>query len=480
MEERKGFGSNFGFLMAAVGSAVGLGNIWGFPNKMGASGGFTFLIIYLILAVLCGFIVMLGELAIGRKTGKGAVEAYHVLSKKFKWMGWMGILSAFFILFFYCALGGYCIKYVVLNVGNLFGTGFGSNGLNGGDVFGAFLTNQGEGVIYGLIFVVLTMLIVMGGVSGGIEKFCGIGMPALFVMLLICIIRACTLPGAADGLKYMFVPGWAVANGIIDEAPGFWRVLTAAGGQMFFSLSLGAGVMITYGSYLDKKQDLGKSAMIIVGMDTVVALMAGLCVIPGRFALDPNGALGGPELLFITMQNVFDKMGPAGPVFGILFYLLVFFAAISSSISMLEVIVAHFCDKAREKGKGDRRKLYSAIAVVICAALCALVCADGMGSNHISPAELLGLAGAKLPGWSTSWLGLFDSVAEGLLMPLGALLMCLMISWELKPDALRQEILLNGENRPWVYDFFRLCVKYITPLCMLMILYGQISDFFIA
>ena len=117
--------------------------------------------------------------------------------------------------------------------------------------------------------------------------------------------------------------------------------------------------------------------------------------------------------------------------------------------------------------------------MVICAALCALVCADGMGSNHISPAELLGLAGAKLPGWSTSWLGLFDSVAEGLLMPLGALLMCLMISWELKPDTLRQEILLNGENRPWVYDFFRLCVKYITPLCMLMILYGQISDFFI-
>ena len=164
--------------------------------------------------------------------------------------------------------------------------------------------------------------------------------------------------------------------------------------------------------------------------------MAGLCVIPGRFALDPNGALGGPELLFITMQNVFDKMGPAGPVFGILFYLLVFFCRPSpSSISMLEVIVAHFCDKAREKGKGDRRKLYSAIAVVICAALCALVCADGMGSNHISRRSCWVWPAPSLPGWSTSWLGLFDSVAEGLLMPLGALLMCLMISWELKPDA---------------------------------------------
>ena len=340
MEERKGFGSNFGFLMAAVGSAVGLGNIWGFPNKMGASGGFTFLIIYLILAVLCGFIVMVGELAIGRKTGHGAVGAYKALSKKFKWMGWLGILSAFFILFFYCALGGYCIKYTVLNIGDLFGAGFGSNGLSGGEIFGNFLGSPAEGVIYGLIFVALTMLIVMGGVSGGIEKVCSIGMPALFVMLIICIVRACTLEGAVDGLKYMFVPGWAVANGVIEEAPSFFEVLSTAGGQMFFSLSLGMGAMITYGSYLDKKENLQKNAILIIVMDTLVALMAGLCVIPGRFALDPTGALGGPSLLFVTMQNVFHKM-PLGALFGILFYLLVVFAAISSSISLLEVIVAH-------------------------------------------------------------------------------------------------------------------------------------------
>ena len=275
MEERKGFGTNFGFLMAAVGSAVGLGNIWGFPNKMGASGGFTFLIIYLILAVLCGFIVMLGELAIGRKTGKGAVEAYHVLSKKFKWMGWMGILSAFFILFFYCALGGYCIKYVVLNVGDLFKAGFGANAVAaaaGGDgslgdiVFGSFIGNSGEAIIYGLIFVAITMLIVLGGVGGGIEKVCSVGMPALFVMLLICIIRACTLTDAVNGLKYMFVPGWAVANGVIAEAPSFLKVLSTAGGQMFFSLSLGMGAMITYGSYLQKKENLQKNAILIITM----------------------------------------------------------------------------------------------------------------------------------------------------------------------------------------------------------------------
>ena len=239
MEERKGFGSNFGFLMAAVGSAVGLGNIWGFPNKMGANGGFTFLVIYLILAACCGIIVMVGELALGRKTGRGAVGAYQVLSKKFKWLGWLGILSAFLILFFYCALGGYCIKYVVLNLGDLFGASFGSNGLDGAGVFGAFMGNQMEAVIYGLIFVLLTMIIVMGGIGGGIEKVCSVGMPALFIILLICIIRACTLPGAVDGLKYMFVPGWALENGVIKEAPDFLSVLSTAGGQMFFSLSLG-------------------------------------------------------------------------------------------------------------------------------------------------------------------------------------------------------------------------------------------------
>ena len=489
MEERKGFGTNFGFLMAAVGSAVGLGNIWGFPNKMGASGGFTFLIIYLILAVLCGFIVMVGELAIGRKTGKGAVEAYHVLSKKFKWMGWMGILSAFFILFFYCALGGYCIKYVVLNVGDLFGAGFGSNAMAavadangtsvGAEVFGAFLGNPTEAIIYGLIFVAITMLIVIGGVGGGIEKVCSVGMPALFVMLLICIIRACTLPGAVEGLKYMFVPGWAVANGVIDKAPDFLTVLATAGGQMFFSLSLGMGAMITYGSYLHKKENIEKNALLIVIMDTLVALMAGLCVIPGRFALDPTGALGGPSLLFVTMQNVFHKM-PLGALFGILFYLLVVFAAISSSISLLEVIVAHFCDKARDAGKGDKRKVYSLIAAVFVGLGCILICVDSLGGAGISPFNILGIekdVNGNLPTWCDCWLDFFDCISEGILMPLGALLMCLCIGWELGPKMVDDECCLEGQSFK-MKGFFNICVKFITPLCMILVLYGQIKEFF--
>ena len=425
MEERKGFGSNFGFLMAAIGSAVGLGNIWGFPNKMGANGGFTFLIIYLILAACCGFIVMMGELALGRKTGRGAIGAYRVLSKRFKWLGWLGVLSAFLILGFYCALGGYCLKYVTLNVGNLFHAGFGTGTLDGAGVFGALMANQGEAVIYGLIFVALTMIIVMGGVGGGIEKVCSVGMPALFVMLVICIIRSCTLEGASEGLKYMFVPGWALANGVIKEAPDFFSVVSTAGGQMFFSLSLGMAAMITYGSYLDKKENLQKNAIIIVVMDTLVALMAGLCVIPGRFALDPTGKLGGPSLLFVTMQNVFDRMGAAGPIFGILFYLLVVFAAVSSSISLLEAVVAHFVDKARDEGKGDKRKLYSLIGAIGAGILCVIVCLDALGNAGISPADILGMRvdpSDKVPTWSADWLDFFDCIAEGILMPLGVLL----------------------------------------------------------
>ena len=485
MEERKGFGSNFGFLMAAVGSAVGLGNIWGFPYKMGANGGFTFLMVYIFLGVTTGFIVMISELAIGRKTGKGAVEAYRMVSKKFKWMGWMGIASAFFILFFYCALGGYCIKYVILNVGDLLKAGFGANvfaeaaaanGTSvGAEAWSALIANPTEAVIYGLIFVALTMLIVLGGVGGGIEKVCSVGMPALFVALLICIIRACTLPGAVNGLKYMFVPGWAVANGVIEEAPNIFQVFATAGGQMFFSLSLGMGAMITYGSYLGKKENIQKNGLLIVIMDSIVAFMAALCVLPGRFALDPNGDLGGPGLLFVTMQNVFSRMGGAGPLFGILFYLLVVFAAISSSISLLEVIVAHFVDKARDAGKGDKRKKYTLIATVAVSAGCILVCADALGSTGISPADLLGITEPKT--WAADWLDFWDCVSEGIMMPLGALLMTFMVAYELGAEFVKNEVEQCG-NKFTMYKFYRFCIRYVAPLGLLMVLYGQVKSFF--
>ena len=481
MEERKGFGSTFGFLMAAVGSAVGLGNIWGFPNKMGANGGFTFLIIYLILAALCGFVVMVGELALGRKTGRGVVSAYQVLSKRFKWLGWLGIIAPFLILSFYCALGGYCVKYVVLNVGNIFGAGFGNNGLASGEVFGNMLTNQLESVIYGLIFVLLTLIIVMGGVSSGIEKFCSIGMPCLFFMLVIVIIRACTLPGAVDGLKYMFVPGWAVANGVIAEAPSFFEVLSTAGGQMFFSLSLGMGAMITYGSYLGKGENLPKNSVIIVISDTMVAIMAGLAVIPAAVA---NGIakgmavseikLGGPNLLFATLQDVFHDMGTIGGIFGLIFYALVLIAAISSAISLIEAVSVTFIDHASAKGhERDRNKVLAVVCLAITLLAC-LVAVDGLGSNGIAPKDLFHINSKA--DWCADWLDFMDMISEGIAMPLGAMLMSIMVGWEIKPKSLYGEI-DSGYNGN-IHGFYTFCIKYLCPVIMFFILLVQISTFF--
>ncbi|MBE6939775.1 MAG: sodium-dependent transporter [Ruminococcaceae bacterium] len=475
MREKKGFGSNFGFLMAAVGSAIGLGNIWGFPYKMGANGGFTFLVVYLVLGILCGYILLLSEITLGRKTGRGAVATFRIISRRFKWAGWLGVIASFLILGFYSALGGYCIKYVVLNLGNLLGSGFGTNGVVGAEVFRLFMGNQLESVVYGLIFLVITMLIVMGGINGGIERVCKVSMPLLFFMLLVCIIRACTLPGAVEGLQFMFVPGWAVANGVIEQEPSLFAVISAAGGQIFFSLSIGMATMLTYGAYLDKKESLTKNTLLIVVMDTLVALMAGLCVLPARFALDPQGVLDGPEMLFATMQNVFDNMGSVGPVFGILFYLLVVLAALSTSIALFEAVISYFVEKAEERGK-HRRPLCALVAALLIGALCVLVCMDGMGNNGIAPYQLLNLAEQ---GWNGDWLSFFSMVAEGLLMPLGGLLTCLIIGWEVGSDVIRSEVEVTGQHFGTA-PLYRLCIRFITPVILLMVLYGQIQSFFFA
>ncbi len=474
MAERKGFKSTFGFLMAAVGSAVGLGNIWGFPNKMGGNGGFAFLLIYLLLAIVCGFVVMTGELALGRKTGRGVIETYQIMSRKFKWLGWMATLSPFLILSFYCTLGGYCIKYMVLNFGNLLHAGFGSGGRSGAQIFADFMTSQTEGILYGVIFLVLSLLIVMGGVDAGIEKFCSIAMPALFFMLLVIIIRSCTLPGASEGLKFMFVPNFEPLR------KDFLSVLATAGGQMFFSLSLGMGIMVTYGSYLPKEQSLPRNALTIMVFDTLVAIMAGLAVLPAAFALDPSGNKGGPSLLFVTLQNVFDNMGSVGALFGIVFYALVVLAAITSSISLLEVIVTHFCDSARTRGKGNKRKVYTVLAGLAVSVLMALVCLDGLGSNGlwVPGQKLVDGTWTVTAAFNDGWLNFLDMLAEGLMMPLGALLMCLMIGWELGPDTIREELEVSGHQMR-AFGLYKLCIRFITPLVMLLVLWGQIKDFFL-
>ena len=380
--ERGSWGSNLGFLMAAIGSAVGLGNIWGFPYKMGKSGGFAFLVIYVLLAIFVGFSIMMSELAMGRKTGKGTIGAYHALSARFKWVGWLAVFSPFVILSFYTVLGGYCIEYMSLNLSNLAFAG--AEIKTGSDLFGAMLTNP-----FGCV---------------------------IFTFLVIIIIRSVTLPGAAEGLKFMFLPGYAVQAGFIEEAPSIISVLATAGGQMFFSLSLAMGITITYGSYMKKSQNIVKNSVVVVFADTLVAIMAGIAVIPAAVATyGPSATLSGPKLLFITLQDVFQAMGPIGPLFGVIFYLFVLVAAISSAIALIEVVVTFLLDHAESKGKQGNR---SKTVFWVCAAImveAAIVALDGLGSNKFVPVPFQQMIGVG--PWNDCWLDFMDAFSEGLAMP---------------------------------------------------------------
>lgn len=454
------WGSRFGFLMAAVGSAVGLGNLWGFPYKMGKSGGFAFLLIYLVLVVLVGVVIMLSELALGRKSGKGVIEAYRSLGDKYAIIGWFGWISPLLILGFYCMLGGYVLKFMVANFGDIFSAGWGVHGANSGEYFTTFYQNQPETVIYTLIFIALTVLIVKFGVSSGIEKFSTIAMPTLFFMLLIVIIRSVTLPGAGGGLEFMFKPNWEVFKGT-----GWISVLATAGGQMFFSLSLGMGIMVTYGSYMKKDSDLQESAVIIPLADTLIAVMAGLAIMPAVFAtkgLEPNA---GPGLLFVTLQTVFQQMGKFGPLFGCIFYLLVFIAAITSSISLVEAVVSTIMDKKEKRGKPANRTTITLGVGIFVAIEGAFVALDGLGSHNFP--QILG---------QSTWLESFDLISEGILMPLGALATAIIFGW-IMPKHLYSEI-GNGNEQFTFRKFYHFCIKWIVPPIMVLVLIGQIDSFF--
>ena len=470
--KRDGFGSNFGFIMAAVGSAVGLGNIWGFPYKMGSNGGFAFLLIYLVLAVFVGLAVMVGELAIGRKTGKSPIAAYRAMSKKFTWMGYIAVAVPFLVLCFYFVLGGMVMRYAGGYLLAMFGVD-----TWGGDVagfFGKFLCNGFSMVGWTALFIALNAFIVSRGVGGGIEKFCNIGMPCLFVILIICIIYVACQPGAGAGYKFMF--GWNIE----PLKDGFIDVLKTAAGQMFFSLSLGMGAMITYGSYLAKGEKLQKNAVIIVIMDTMVAIMAGMIVLPGcaAFGVDYGS---GPGLLFASMQIVFERMGGfIGNLMGFLFYFLVFIAAISSSMSLLEAITAARVDANVEKGKAPKRAATAIVFALIVMVFCLPTALDGLGANVAggatmdSPAAMLGVA---VKGWSDCWLDFYDCISEGILMPLGAMIMAFAIGWIWKIDTVIEEAEQCG-NKFWGKGFFNLCYKFITPIGMAFVLYGQLTGFF--
>ena len=475
--ERKSnhFSGQLGFVLAAAGSAVGVGNLWRFPYLAAKDGGGLFLIIYFILVLTFGFTLLTSDIAIGRRTQKSAIGAYAEMKPKWKFLGILTFLVPVLIMTYYAVIGGWITKYAVVYL-----TGQ-AKAAAADDYFTSFITSSTSPVIFALIFMGVTAFIVYNGVQDGIEKVSKWMMPVLLVLVVIISIYSLTLKHTdssgqvhtgIQGFLYYLTPN---LEGLTVQR--FLQILLDAMSQLFFSLSVSMGIMITYGSYLQKKENLQKNAILIIVMDTMVALMAGLCVIPGRFALDPEGALGGPSLLFVTMQNVFSRMGGLGPIFGILFYLLVVFAAISSSISLLEAVVAHFVDKARDSGKGDKRKKYTFIAAVAVGVGAILICADSLGGADFTPWKFLGLPEADIRTWNDCWLDFFDMLSEGIMMPLGAMLMSLMIGWEIGPEVIKGEVEQSG-HAMGSYSFFKICVKFITPLCMILILYGQIKEFF--
>ena len=483
-EKRGQFGTNFGFLMAAIGSAIGLGNIWGFPYKMGANGGFIFLIIYLALVSFVGFSVMLGELALGRKYGMGVVGTYKKISEKYTWIGWLGWLSGFLILAFYSVLGGFCLRYFLGFLLELFSAGAGFGGMDSGAFFGSFIINAPLSILYHAIFMGSTIIIVMGGISGGIEKFTTVAMPALFIMMIIVVIRSVTLEGAFVGLEFMFKPDLEALKEI-----GLMRVLKTAAGQMFFSLSLGMGCMITYGSYLSKDENLEKNAMIIPIADTCFATLSALAVLPAVGAFMYQGVEGvsfgaGPGLLFVTLHRVFSvgMGGFMGNFFGALFYFLVFIAAVTSSISLLEVCTAYFIDKRVEKGLEPDRKKITLIVGLTIFFLGFPVAMDGLGAGVAGgamidiPATLFGMKEVRVA--FDCWLDFYDMISEGVFMPLGAMLMSLLIGWKLKTTLIKEEVEATPGYQMRAYNFWDICFKFLVPAVMLFVLLGQLDDFF--
>ena len=374
-------------------------------------------------------------------------------------------------------------------------------------------------ILWTAIFIALNAFIVAAGVAEGIEKFCKIGMPALFIMLLIVIVYVAVQPGAMDGYKFMF--GWNVEPLKED----FLKVLKTAAGQMFFSLSLGMGAMITYGSYLKKQESIQKNAVIIVICDTLVAIMAGMIVMPACYAFLGGETSSGPGLLFLSMQIVFDKMGYVGNIMGFLFYALVFIAAISSSFSLLEVITSFKVDQNVEKGKAPGRKKYAILVAVIIFVFCLPTALDGLGAGTNggatigSPADILGMHWAEAGDisefadgtnyyvkgddgiyskvdtaavafdasetyylntartWNGDWLDFYDMLSEGIMMPLGAMVMAFAIGWIWKIDMVVEECEASG-HKFCGRAFFNICYKFITPIGMAFVLYAQITDFF--
>lgn len=444
MENRESWGSKLGFIMAAAGSAVGLGNIWKFPYTAGQNGGGAFVLIYLIFVVLIGFSVMLTEFAIGRRKQLAAVGAFKSVDRSWTFAGVLGVLSGLLIMGFYPVIGGWALAYVTKVAGGLLST---PDAIS--DTFGNFITNPVQPLIWMVIYLVLNVMVVVKGVSSGIEKAGKVLMPLLFGILILIAIKGLTLPGAMAGMEFLFKPDFSKVDA---------GVVLAALGQAFFSLSLGMGIMITYGSYLPKKENLVENAAIVTAMDTMVALLAGIAMFPAMFAFGIEPAAG-PGLVFVVVPTLFAEMGGVGALFAGLFFVALSVAALTSSVSLLEVVVAYLMDEK----KFNRPK-----AVVTASSVMALMC--------VLASLSLGGIGPKLFG--TGAFDVFDLLTDKIFLAIGGMLSCIFATWKLTKDDLRKEVTNDGEIEFGIFELWYGLVKYIIPVTILAVAVSGIKGGF--
>lgn len=444
-QKRESFVSKFGIIAAAAGSAVGLGNIWRFPYVTGENGGGAFLIIYVLMVILIGVPAMLSELIIGRSSMSNAVGSFRKLKPGTPWwlVGAAGVLTGFLIFAFYSTVAGWTLHYTYLAITNAF------HGMSEQDlarVFQQFHTSALMPVFWQIIFLILTAAIVIAGIEKGIERYTKILMPILFLILIVLIVRAVTLPNAGKGLEFLFKPDFSKVTG---------KTILEAMGQAFFSLSLGMGVLITYGSYIQKHENLTDVASEVAFFDTLVAIMAGVAIFPAVFAfgLKPEA---GPGLVFLTLPGIFEQM-PGGYFFAVIFFLLLVVAALTSTISLLEVTVAFMTEEFKMSRK----------AATITASL--VVALLGI------PATLSFGILKDLHLFGRTIFDFLDNLTANILLPLGGFFIVIFVGWVLNKNHTKAELTNEGLMKGRMFDVFLFLVRFVVPVAIFLVFLNSIG-----
>lgn len=444
-EKRGNFTGKLGFVLAAAGSAVGLGNIWRFPYLASKYGGGIFLLTYICLVLTFGFALMIGEIAIGRKTGLSAIGAFKKLNEKYSFIGYLAALVPVIILPYYSVIGGWVTKYLAVFI-----SGAGSFAATD-SYFTDFITNAQSPVVWFMIFMTVTAVIVLFGVEKGIEKVSKVMMPVLILLSMIIAVYSMCLPGALDGVLYYILP---------DFSKFSIQTVLGAMGQMFYSMSLAMGIMITYGSYMKKEVSLESSVKQIELFDTGIAFLAGLMIIPATYVFsggDPAAMGKGPSLMFVALPKIFDTMW-MGHLIGTVFFILVLLAALTSSISLMETVVSIICDKMKIK-----RTISCIIVYIFSVALGLVSC---FGYSIWSEITVIGM----------QFLDFFDFISNSVIMPVVAFLTSVFIGYVIKPYAIIEEVSLTGKFKR--EKLFTLVIKYIAPVFIVLILLSSVLDVF--